>query len=501
MKSHFTFIMLLACAVTTAQNISDVLRYSMENIQGTARFQGMGGAFGALGGDLSALNTNPAGSAVFNNSLFSVSGTHYTMDNAASYFNGINGTISHDVDLNQLGGVFVFKNTSSDAEWTKFSIAVNYDVVENFDNEFFVAGNSNQGIDNYFLDFAQGVPFGSLLLQDGEFLEEAYLDIGAVQGFGVQQAFLGYYGGIIDPMELEDDNTTYVRNADYSSVNQEFLRSTSGYNSRFTLNLGSQYRETLYLGASLNFHNLVYDRYDQFTEDGYDPDSEIQFTTFDNLLHTEGTGFSFSLGAIAKLNEFIRIGGSYQSPTWYRLTDDFSQRINSDLADDDINFINFNVVNLFEVYRIKTPGKITGSLAVVFGKNGLLSFDYGYQDMSEAELRPNRDPSFEVVNTDISNQLGTVSSFRVGGEYRIERFSLRGGYRFEQSPYEDGNIIGDLQGISGGIGYSFGASRLDLAVSRTERDVAEFLFDTGLTTPAAVNRLNTNVTLGFTLNF
>ncbi len=501
MKSHLTFIMLLACAVTSAQNISDVLRYSTENIQGTARFQGMGGAFGALGGDLSALNTNPAGSAVFNNSLFSVSGTHYTMDNAASYFNGANGTISHDVDLNQLGGVFVFKSTNPDADWKKLSLAVNYDVVENFDNEFFVAGDSNQGIDNYFLDFAQGVPFGSILLQDGEFLEEAYLDIGAAQGFGDQQAFLGYYGGIIDPAELEDANTTYISNADYSSVNQEFLRSTSGYNSRFTLNVASQYRETLYLGASLNFHNLVYDRYDQFTENGYDADSEIQFTTFDNLLHTEGTGFSFSLGAIAKLNEFIRIGGSYQSPTWYRLTDDLSQRINSDLADDDINFINFNVVNLFEVYRIKTPGKITGSLAIVFGKNGLLSFDYGYQDMSQAELRPDSDPSFAVVNTDISNQLGAVSSFRVGGEYRIERFSLRGGYRFEQSPYEDGNIVGDLQGISGGIGYSFGASRLDLAVSRTERDVAEFLFDTGLTTPAAVNRLNTNVTLGFTLNF
>lgn len=501
MKSHLTFIMLLACAVTSAQNISDVLRYSTENIQGTARFQGMGGAFGALGGDLSALNTNPAGSAVFNNSLFSVSGTHYTMDNTANYFNGTNGTTTHDVDLNQLGGVFVFKNTDANSDWKKFSLAVNYDVVENFDNEFFVAGNSNQGIDNYFLDFAQGVPFGSLLLQDGEFLEEAYLDIGAVQGFGDQQAFLGYYGGIIDPMELEDDNTTYMRNADYSSVNQEFLRSTSGYNSRFTLNVASQYRETLYLGASLNFHNLVYDRYDQFTENGYDADSEIQFTTFDNLLHTEGTGFSFSLGAIAKLNEFIRIGGSYQSPTWYRLTDDLSQRINSDLADDDINFINFNEVNLFEVYRIKTPGKITGSLALVFGKNGLLSFDYGYQDMSQAELRPDSDPSFAVVNTDISNQLGTVSSFRVGGEYRIERFSLRGGYRFEQSPYEDGNIVGDLEGISGGIGYSFGASRIDLAVNRTERDVAEFLFDTGLTTPAAVNRLNTNVTLGFTLNF
>ena len=39
-----------------------------------------------------------------------------------------------------------------------------------------------------------------------EYLEEAYLDIGAQQGFTDQQAFLGYYGGIIDPVDETDDN-------------------------------------------------------------------------------------------------------------------------------------------------------------------------------------------------------------------------------------------------------------------------------------------------------
>ena len=74
MKRHLTLMFLLLCAIGTAQNSSDVLRYGSENLQGTARFQGMGGAFGALGGDLSALNINPAGSAVFNNSLITFSG-------------------------------------------------------------------------------------------------------------------------------------------------------------------------------------------------------------------------------------------------------------------------------------------------------------------------------------------------------------------------------------------------------------------------------------------
>lgn len=501
MKRYLTFIVLLLCAVVSAQNINEVLRYSNENLQGTARFQAMGGAFGALGGDLSALNINPAGSAVFNNSLFTISGSNYNIKNEASYFgNGID-TKRNNLDLNQIGGVFVFKSTNDNSDWQKFSLAVNYDVVNNFDNEYFVAGNSTQGIDTYFSNFAQGTPFSSILLQDGEFIEEAYLDIGANQGFREQQAFLGYYGGILDPVVEEDSNTDYSSNATYSAVNQDFIRRTSGYNSKFTLNMGSQFKEVLYMGASLNFHNVLYTKYDQFTERGYDPTSEIQNTTFDSFLNTEGSGFSFSLGAIAKLNEFVRLGGSYQSPTWYRLNDDFSQRINSDLADDDINFIDFTIVNLFDTYTVKTPSKLTGSLAVIFAKNGLLSFDYGFQDYSKAELRPDNDPSFQTVNNQISNDLGSVSTFRLGGEYRIDQFSLRAGYRFEQSPYVNGTTIGDLNAVSAGVGYNFGGSRLDFALGRSQQDSNERLFDAGITTPAIIKRINTNATLSYTINF
>ncbi len=500
MKRYLTFIVLFACAITSAQNINDVLRYSQENLQGTARFQGMGGAFGALGGDLSALNINPAGSAVFNNSLMTFSGTHYNMDNTSNYFGSRTGIRTYDTDLNQMGGAFVLKNNGS-SDWKKLTLAFNYDVVQNFDDDLVISGNSDQGIDNYFLNFAQGVPFGSILLQDGEYIENAYLDIGASQGFGDQQAFLGYYGGVIDPEDLNDDTTVYNSNALYNTVNQDFRRFTNGYNGKFTMNMASQYRENLYLGASMNFHTIFYDQVDEFLESGYDTASPIQFTNFANFLRTQGSAFSFSLGAIAKLNQNVRLGGSYQSPTWYRLTDDFSQRINSDLADDDINFIDFNIVNLFEAYRIKTPAKLTGSLAMVFGKDGLLSFDYGYQDMSRAELRPTSDSSFSTVNSEIANNLGAVSSFKLGGEYRLSQVSLRGGYRFEQSPYSDGNNIGDLNGYSGGIGYNFGGSRLDIAVNRTEQDYNMQLFDTGVTTPALINKRNTNVTLSYTMNF
>lgn len=502
MKRNLTVLLALVCVAASAQNINDVLRYSTENIQGTARFQGLGGAFGALGGDLSALNVNPAGSAVFANGQFTISGSNYNRNNDASYFGSNRSDELNSFDINQVGAVFVFNNTNDGSPWKKLSIAVNYDLVQNMDNEIFVAGNSNQGIDNYFLDYAQGVPFGPLLLQDGEYLDEAYLDIGSSLGFVDQQAFLGYFGGIIDPVDFEDDNNTeYISNAGYTNVNQVYSKSTSGHNSKFTLNLATQYGENIYMGASINVHNVSYDELTRFSESGHDPGSEIQFVDFDNFLHTEGSGFSFSLGGIAKLNETVRLGASYQSPTWYRLMDDTSQRINSDLADADIDFIDFNDINIFERYTIKTPAKLTGSLALVFGVQGLLSLDYSYQDMSSAELRPTSDPAFSSENDYISNTLGGVSAIRLGGEYRIQQVSLRGGFRYEQSPYENGDTVGDLKGFSAGLGYNFGGSRLDLAYHRSEQDYDLQLFNAGLTTPATINNINNNITLGYTLNF
>lgn len=96
----------------------------------------------------------------------------------------------------------------------------------------------------------------------------------------------------------------------------------------------------------------------------------------------------------------------------------------------------------------------------MFGQDGLISLDYSYQDMSKAELRPTSDPSFAAENDFIASTLGAVNSYRLGGEYRIEQVSLRAGYRFEESPYENSDFVGDLNGFSAGIGYNFGASRL-----------------------------------------
>ncbi len=504
MKRNIIFILVLICGTISAQNIEDVLRYSIENTQGTTRFQGLSGAFGALGGDLSALNINPAGSAVFNNSQFTMTGINYNRNNDATYFGRTTNDRLNSFKINQIGGVLVFKNINNSSDWNKYSLAFNYDLVQNFNNEFFASGNGNEGIDNYFLAFAQGQPLGPLFVQDGELIEEAYLDIGSSLGFGPQQAFLGFQAGIIDPVDIDDDNNTqYISNAEYNTVNQQFLQSTGGYNSKFTFNFGSQYKDFLSIGASLNFHSIYYEKYTQLSESGYDTGSEIQFINFDNLLTTRGSAFSFSLGLIAKLNKYIRMGASYQSPTWYDLSDDFSQRVNSDspVRNPDITFIDFNIVNIFPDYNVKSPSKFNGSMALVFGPNGLLSFDYSYQDMSKAELRPTSDASFATVNSEIASELRSVSTFKVGGEYRIKQLSLRGGYRYEQSPYGNNITVSDLNGFSAGIGYNFGGSRFDFTYSRSERDGNVQIADVGITTPVSLNAVMNNYSFGYTINF
>ncbi|MFT5238391.1 MAG: hypothetical protein ACI9M9_001998, partial [Flavobacteriaceae bacterium] len=125
---RITFLLLatLAFENARAQGITDGLIYSSESQTGTARFNALSGAFGALGGDLSALSINPAGGAVFltSSAAFSIAGND--TDNRAKYFNTRTKSVDTDISLNQAGGIFVFKNGSENGKIKKFTIAFNY---------------------------------------------------------------------------------------------------------------------------------------------------------------------------------------------------------------------------------------------------------------------------------------------------------------------------------------------------------------------------------------
>src|SRR5699024_2937464 len=119
------------------QQISDALRYSTEDHLGTARYTALSGSMGALGGDLSAMEANPAGGAVFSNSYATFSAGHRNNGNSTTYFGNDENSTSNRFNLNQAGGVFVFHNDNESSKFRKLSIGINYNLQNNFNNEVF----------------------------------------------------------------------------------------------------------------------------------------------------------------------------------------------------------------------------------------------------------------------------------------------------------------------------------------------------------------------------
>ncbi len=96
MKRISFIAMLLLCTIVTSKR---KMRPGPEILQhnpfGTARFAAQGGAIGALGGDLSAAQVNPAGLGFYRSSEFSVSPSFYWVNTSSDYL----GSVSDDSRL------------------------------------------------------------------------------------------------------------------------------------------------------------------------------------------------------------------------------------------------------------------------------------------------------------------------------------------------------------------------------------------------------------------
>lgn len=452
-----------------AQTIADALRYSTDNTQGTARFAALSGAFGALGGDLSSLGFNPAGSSVFLQNQTGVTLSINQTNNKSNYFNTASEANHTDFDISNAGGVFVFNNYNENSSWKKLAVAINYNNQAIFDQEIFVTGKTANSIGNYFLGKAQGTPLDLLQLQAGESISDLYAYLGETQGTNTQNAFLGYQGYLFDPVEENPNNTLYTSNLGTGTYNQEFYNLTNGYKGKYTLNLSAQYTNHLFFGLNLNAHSINFRQGTFFYETNTNSNSTVKKVEFENHLETIGDGFSFQIGGIVKVNSQFRVGLAFDSPTWFTISEETLQYLSSMRIENGESYnaiVDPSVINVFNEYQLQTPSKIAASAAYIFGKNGLLSVEYSYQDFSKIKFKPTSDPFFISENNSIANKLSTVSTFRVGAEYRIHQLSFRGGFIFEESPYKDLSIVANKTGGSIGIGYNAGSYNFDVAYSR-----------------------------------
>jgi len=392
-------------AQTLGYNDVGVL-FSKENINGTARYNAMSGAFGALGGDLSAMEINPAGAAVFLKSEFAVSLNNRNTKTMAGFY-GNNMQFENDfTNLSQAGGVFVFRGYGNNSEWSNIALGFNYSIANDFENFWIAEGNS-----------------GYAPLTD-------------------------FY----DP-EVVYDN----------AENQYFENFTDGKNSKYSFTFAAQNNDNLYIGAAINTYDIEYFQRTLTEEYNNDGNNNTLDVSSKQELLTYGNGVSFNFGVISKPSENLRLGLAYQSPVWYSLSEDFLE-YDEDVFKNDVLFTNeYSGLNAFD-YKLRTPSKLTGSLAYIFNNNGLISVDYAYKNFSNIKLS---NDDFIEENNAFDTDLESVGELRIGTEWRFDNFSVRGGYHFENSPYKSAADSDNLQGFSLGAGYKFRGGKLDFAYQKT----------------------------------
>ena len=528
MKKIFLSLILGTTFIGFSQEttINDALRYAVEDLNGTARFRGLSGSMGAIGGDLSAININPAGSTVFKYNTFSASVSGFNQRNNSNYFGTTSSDNNFKLDLNQIGAVFVFNNTDKSSGWKKMSLGINYENTNNFNNDIFSRGtNPTNSIGDYFLNIANtgfdGAPIPQEFVTrlEGESISSLYSYLGETQGLGfpAQQAMLAFFGQgfILDVNNLDDPNSTYFSNVPAGgNYYQENNITARGYNGKLTGNFAANYNDVLSLGMNLNIHFTDFTRSTSVFERNSNPlnaisdenplGSTVRSIRFNNDLYTYGRGFSMNLGAIAKVTDEFRVGLAYESPTWYALNEELSQSLvvnNVDIDGSYTDVVDPNVVNIYPSYNVQTPSKWTGSAAYIFGNKGFINVDVATKDYGNTKFKPKNDEFYADLNSVMSTNLKRAISYNIGGEYKIKQISLRAGYRFEESPYKVDNTFGDLIGYSGGLGYSFNNSRIDLSYANTHRNYNQSLISSGMNDQARINNRNDNVSLSYTVTF
>lgn len=456
-------LLFVAIAATSFASYSQALGYedlallfSRNDGNGSPRFTAMGGAFGALGGDVSVMTINPAGISVFNGGNASVSFQSRTTNNRATYYGISIVTEEEYLNISNAGAVFSF-DTFSDSDWSKIAIGVNYRILADLDNFFTASGNSGFAtFDTYPLD-------------------------------------------INNPAILYDFADSQVFNNDYNGEISEFNLAVSG-----------EYKEKFHFGVGLNFYDITFSQLATLRERNFDVNGNSLNARFYQENFTSGAGVSISMGMIYKPVKSVRLGLSYQSPTWFTEILEESNIVNNDgyFGDTEIRVSNNNVIydnttggNFpFQslIYRLRTPSRLTASAAVVFGQIGLISFDYTSRNFKGLNLTGD---DFSAENTFFDNQLRRTNSFSLGTEWRLGDVSFRGGYRYEQSPDVNAIDSDNLQAYSFGLGYNFGKFKLDISYANsTQTAIYNFYPQFNQVDPAELDIDNTMVNLGVSIN-
>lgn len=465
MKKILTIAMGVAALTANAQETYEGAAIATQDLNGTAKYVGMGGAMEALGADISTINTNPAGIGMFRSSWIGLSAGFTSQNGSYDGFKdfSVNNTKSGktNADFNQLGFVYSTKAGKD----SRLNLAFNYQKSRNF-NQILQAVNTLNGSSANMVNYIKEYNFRqSNTLQDGIIYEV-----------------------INDKLNYDQDGEVYARGAQAYAGKYD----NEGYISNFDFNISGNIHDRIYLGLTIGVKDVRYkgiNTYDEQLEYSGNPDGDI--FGFTDIRHITGTGVDIKLGAIFRPIEDspFRFGLYINTPTWYELRCRTNMSaaagfdVNYTTTDGENNTVDHNISYRYDKntsgyvgdykYCINTPWRFGVSAGHTFGKMAAIGVTYEYADYSAIKNRivegtywdydgyghteTSKDYQMDE-NNDIA--LKGVSLLKIGAEIKpVPQLAIRLGYNWQGAIYSDAGyksfaIDSDLSYGSVGAYYS-----------------------------------------------
>ncbi|MDJ1501048.1 hypothetical protein [Xanthocytophaga agilis] len=500
MKFRHIFVglgLLFPILTVKAQYVNDALRFSQTTLNGSARFQSMGGVNTALGADITSASNNPAGLGFYRKSEWSITPSlTFTNNDATMLGRGLSDGKTY-FSVPNFGIVFSnAKPENSSGAWRGGSWGISYNQLNNYNNQISFQGNTNEA--NSLVSYLR-------LLTDNLNVSSDQLAVNSDQigfnvGYNEMLAQLAYSGYLIDPYDGDgDDKQDYFQywrwrsnlsaNAtensdgtlteDASSVRPNGTISTSGNNNQWSFSYGGNYNDKLYIGANIGIASIKYNSRIDYTEVVEQSTYNFidNYTLSDNL-KVSGTGFNATLGLIYRPNDIIRIGWSFTSPTIYNLNEtSYTTLVSNFKRPNDYNLDQSSasqrsVDNEFD-YRLTTPLRTSIGAAIFIGKHGFVSGDIEYQPYRATRLNGDFGTAASGIsqsveyNNEIRSIYRNLFNFRAGGEYRISIFRVRAGLMFQDDPFTQStdDLKRTQMAYTGGLGIKVNKFFADFALA------------------------------------
>ncbi|MBK8701721.1 MAG: hypothetical protein IPN29_20045 [Saprospiraceae bacterium] len=405
---------------TKAQNVTDAVRWSFTNPGGTARTLGVGGSFGAMGGDYSVININPAGLAAYRMSEFTISPS-LSHNRTSSFMVGSGNVETKDrfnsFSLDNAALVFANKKSSGGS-----AFAFGFSKIADLNKNFSYTGSSNGSITRRFAERANG--------RD-------------VEGLDDFEAYPAYAVGAI--YDLDEDKNYETDFSPFDDVRKNQKVDQEGYINELSFGWGGNFGEKFLLGVSAGIPFVSFQELKQYGESDATGDIPVfESLNYTEYLNTSGAGINFKAGFIYAPIRALRFGGAVHSPTWFTLNDDYYTRLDYRYNDGEAQYYDNRSPDGSFKYRLSTPAKAVGSIGTIYKLGPIQGFING--DVEWIDYNNNRfnftsfsDDNAEEQNTiDINNEiesfLGSVVNVRLGTELAWGVLRLRAGIERGDSP-------------------------------------------------------------------